>query len=59
MDKEASERESSDDEEDDSDSSEKWDVESVLTTQTNTDNHPGIIKTTRVVKPKVKIELHK
>lgn len=29
---------------------EKWDVESILSTRTNTDNHPGIIK--GVVKPK-------
>jgi hypothetical protein len=31
-----------------------------LTTFTSTDNHPGVIKTVRkVIKPKVKIELHK
>lgn len=47
--------------EEDSDSEEKWDCESILTTHTNTDNHPGIIKTERRVKPnqRHKIELHK
>ena len=31
-----------------------------MSTYTNTDNHPGIIKTEkRIVRPKVKIELHK
>jgi hypothetical protein len=50
----------SDHEEEDEDEQEKWDCESVLTTLTNTDNHPGVIKTIKkVVKPKVKIELHK
>jgi hypothetical protein len=50
----------SDHEEADEDEQEKWDCESVLTTLTNTDNHPGVIKTIKkVVKPKVKIELHK
>ena len=44
-----------------SDSEEKWDCESILTTYTNTDNHPGVIKTQRRVKPgqRNKIELHK
>jgi len=40
---------------------EKWDCETILTTFTNTDNHPGVIKTERRVRPnqKLKIELHK
>jgi protein LTV1 len=37
----------------------KWDCESILSTYTNTDNHPGVIKTTRRVKPKATIQLHK
>ena len=38
----------------------KWDCNTILTTFTNTDNHPGVIKTTRVVRQKAnKIELHK
>lgn len=44
------------DEEDD-----EWDAETILSTYTNTDNHPGVIKTTRRVRPsqRMKIELHK
>lgn len=41
---------------------ERWDAETILSTYTNTDNHPGVIKTTRRVKPsssRMKIELHK
>ena len=40
---------------------EQWDAETILSTYTNTDNHPGVIKTTRRVKPssRMKIELHK
>ena len=40
---------------------EKWDAETILSTYTNTDNHPGVIKTTRRVRPsqRMKIELHK
>lgn len=30
-----------------------------MSTYTNTDNHPGIIKTSRIVKAKNKMELHK
>ena len=42
------------------DDEKKWDCETIQTTLTNTDNHPGVIKTVRkVVKPKNKIELHK
>jgi len=38
----------------------KWDCESILSTYTNTDNHPGIIKTSKRIRPgKVKIDLHK
>lgn len=44
---------------DKSDDEEQWDAETILTTYTNTDNHPGVIKTTRRVRPKAKIELHK
>lgn len=45
----------------DSDKEEKWDCESILSTYTNTDNHPGVIKTNRRVRPNknIKIELHK
>lgn len=60
LEKEAEERASSSDEDSEEDEDAKWDCESVLTTQTNTDNHPGIIKTIRkIVKPKMKMELHK
>lgn len=60
MDKEAEGRASDSDDDEDSDGSEKWDCESVLSTFTNTDNHPGVIKTIRkIVKPKNKMELHK
>lgn len=44
---------------DSDDDKNKWDCNTILTTFTNTDNHPGVIKTTRVVKQKAKIELHK
>jgi len=39
----------------------KWDCNTILSTFTNKDNHPGVIKTVRVVKPgkNHKIELHK
>ena len=45
----------------DEDQEEQWDCESILSTYTNTDNHPGVIKTQRRVRPnqKMKIELHK
>ena len=38
----------------------KWDAETILSTYTNTDNHPGIIKFVPKVKvnKKAKIELH-
>ena len=38
-----------------------WDAETILSTYTNTDNHPGLIKTERRVRPsqRMKIELHK
>jgi len=46
--RETSESESQDDEEA---QEKKWDCESILSTYTNTDNHPGVIKTvSRVVK---------
>lgn len=43
------------------DSAEQWDAETILTTYTNTDNHPNVIKYVPKVKPsqKLKIELHK
>lgn len=31
--------------EEDDDSEEKWDCDTILTTYTNTDNHPGVITT--------------
>ena len=39
----------------------KWDCETILSTYTNTDNHPGVIKTQKRIRPsqKMKIELHK
>jgi len=38
-----------------------WDADTILSTYTNTDNHPGVIKTQRRVRPsqQMKIELHK
>lgn len=43
-----------------SDPEDKWDAETILTTYTNTDNHPGVIKYVPKVKVgKAKIELHK
>lgn len=61
LDKEFEEKGSEDsDSDDDSEPEDKWDCDTILTTHTNTDNHPGVIKTTRVVKPKRNtIELHK
>jgi len=40
---------------------EAWDAESILSTFTNTDNHPGVIRTVRRVRPaqRMRIELHK
>lgn len=39
----------------------EWDAETILSTYTNTDNHPGVIITQRRVRPsqRKKIELHK
>ena len=50
-----------DDEREASDDEQKWDCETILTTYTNTDNHPGVIKTQKRVRAgeKMKIELHK
>jgi hypothetical protein len=49
------------DDSDDSDGEEKWDCETILSTYTNTDNHPGVITTQKRVRTnqKIKIELHK
>ena len=46
---------------DDKSDEEAWDAETILSTYTNTDNHPGVIKTERRVRPaqRMKIELHK
>jgi hypothetical protein len=43
------------------DENDKWDAETILSTMTNTDNHPSIIKFIPKVKTnqKMKIELHK
>jgi len=43
------------------DSAEQWDAETILSTFTNTDNHPNLIKYVPKVKPsqKLKMELHK
>lgn len=35
----------------DEDHEEKWDCETILSTYTNTDNHPGVIKTTKRIRP--------
>lgn len=60
---EAREESSESDEEDtpSEDSAEKWDAETILTTYTNTDNHPNLIKYVPKIKQsqKMKIELHK
>jgi len=58
FDKDAEEYNSSDDYTE-SDPEDKWDCDTIQTTLTNTDNHPGVIKTTRKVKPKNTIQLHK
>ena len=46
---------------DQSEEEDAWDAETILSTYTNTDNHPGVIKTQRRVRPsqRMKIELHK
>ncbi len=42
------------------DDEKKWDCATILSTYTNTDNHPAIVKTQgRVVRTKQRIELHK
>lgn len=54
----SSESESDDDEEDE----EKFDCQSIISTYTNTDNHPAVIKTTKRVvqcRKDARIELHK
>lgn len=58
---EAEAEEQGSDIEEDDDSEEKWDCDTILTTYTNTDNHPGVITTQRRIKPnqRNKIELHK
>ena len=38
-------------EDSDEDKEEKWDCETILSTYTNTDNHPGVIKTQKRVRP--------
>lgn len=38
-------------EEPESDHEAKWDCETILSTYTNTDNHPGVIKTQKRVRP--------
>jgi protein LTV1 len=59
LEQEYQERETS--EESESDEEEQaWDCQSILSTYTNTDNHPAVIKTTaRVVKTKQHMQLHK
>jgi hypothetical protein len=61
MDEEAAEKIYVVSEGEESDPDAKWDCETILTTYTNTDNHPGVIKTERRVRAgeKMKIELHK
>jgi protein LTV1 len=59
---EAERRDASDYEstEEEDDEEEKWDAETILTTYTNTDNHPSVIKFVPKIKVnhKMKIELH-
>ena len=45
----------------DRDEEDQWDADTILSTYTNTDNHPGVIRTQRRVRPsqRMKIELHK
>ncbi len=49
----------SEEEESDSDDEKKWDCQTILSTFSNTDNHPAVIKTNRIIKPKNQIQLHK
>lgn len=44
-------------EESEEDPKEKWDAETILTTYTNTDNHPGVIKTQSKVKVNKKAKI--
>ena len=46
-------------EDEESEEEEQWDAESILTTLTNTDNHPNVIKFTPKVKTKNAVILHK
>lgn len=57
----AAEERGSDISEEESDGEAKWDCDTILTTYTNTDNHPGVIRTERRIKPseRNKIMLHK
>jgi hypothetical protein len=41
-----------------SDPDDKWDAETILTTNTNCDNHPGIIKFIPKIKVKNRVQLH-
>lgn len=59
MQDELDERGTDDESSESSDQEEKWDAETILSTYTNTDNHPSVIKFTRVVKTKATIQLHK
>jgi len=61
LEKEYQERETSEDESSEEEAEEReWDCQSILSTYTNTDNHPAVIKTAgRVVKTKQRMELHK
>lgn len=52
LEKEMEERGLDSSEEESEDDDQKWDCQTILSTFTNTDNHPGVIKTNRVVKPK-------
>lgn len=53
FDKNASDYESESSEEE----GEKWDAETILSTYTNTDNHPGVIKTQRRVRPSERMKV--
>ncbi len=58
MDERGTDTESQDSEDD---KQQEWDAETILSTYTNTDNHPGLIKFIPKVKTnqRMKIELHK
>ena len=60
IEREDAEKDTSEDESEEEDHDKHWDCQSIISTYTNTDNHPAIIKTTsRVVRTKQRMEMHK